>query len=99
MFTLQEKCFNFVGHALIEHEFNKTISQREHSFLQVFIADKTKELLKINSSSNATPFNGFSYYKFEYPSGVPIELRKAFKRMCELDNENPRKKYKRLRRK
>jgi hypothetical protein len=97
MFTLQEKCFNFVGHDLIEKEYKRIIQQRALAFFKVFEEDKTTQFLKIHAAESTTPFNGFSHYKLNYPSDIPNELRRAFQRMEELDNENPRKRYKRQR--
>lgn len=96
-FTLQEKCLKFVGHELIEKEYKILIQQRALAFFNVFEEDKTTQFLKIHAAESATPFNGFSHYKLNYPSDIPDELSKAFQRMNELNNENPRKRYKRQR--
>jgi hypothetical protein len=98
MFTLQEKCFKFVGHDLIDKEYNTIMLKREVAFINVFQEDSTKQFLKIHAAASAMPFNGFSNYKLNYPSEIPDELSKAFQRMNELNNENPRKRYKRQRR-
>jgi len=40
------------------------------------------------------PFNGYSVYKIAYKGEFPAPLLKAYQKMNELNNEDPRKEYK-----
>lgn len=93
MFTIQEKCFNFVGHEVVNRSFNNLVKARKASFLDIFKENGTDKQVKLKASENTIPYNGFSYFKFDYPNGVDDKLRKAFDKMRELDSKRPRKKY------
>ena len=97
MFTLQEKCLNYVGSKVIENHFNSLKKERERSFMSVFIKDKTNANIQTVEQLSTRPYNGFSYYKISYPKDIPIELQQAFMKMNELNDENPRKKYRKQR--
>ena len=93
MFTLQEKCINFVGNQIVNSQFKKLAQDREHSFRQYFVKNGTEGRIKIAASQNSTPYDGFSYFKLKYPGEIPDGLRKAYEKMNELNDEAPRKKY------
>jgi hypothetical protein len=93
MFTIQEKCLNFVGHAVVDKSFNKLVKDRNESFLGIFKEDDTQARVKIAPSKNTVPYNGFSYFKFDYPKGIDDKLREAYDKMQKLDNKKPRKRY------
>lgn len=48
---------------------------------------------------NNIPYNGFSFYKINYKDDFPKSLIDAHQKMDELDEEAPRKQYKKERRK
>jgi hypothetical protein len=93
MFTLHEKCLNFVGKQVINDKMKRLMKEREASFLEPFLARGTDRQVTIRASQNEIPFNGFSYFKLDYPGEIPRALRKAYERMDKLNNEIPRKKY------
>ena len=93
MFTLQEKCINFVGLEVVNARFKTLVMQRETAFRHYFVKNGTADRLKIYPSESSIPFNGFSYFKLEYPGEIPKALDKAYQRMNELNDEAPRKKY------
>lgn len=93
MFTIQEKCYNFVGQAAVNKSFNNLIKARKASFLEVFKEDETQSQVKIKATETTIPYNGFSYFKFDYPNGADERLRKAYSKMQDLDKEKPRKRY------
>jgi len=97
MFTIQEKCLNFVGHQVVDKSFNDLVKTRQASFLEVFKEDGTQHQVKMKPGKNTTPYNGFSYFKFDYPNGMDEKLLKAFAKMNDLDNKKPRKKYRKER--
>ncbi|MEJ0055003.1 MAG: hypothetical protein WDN75_04740 [Bacteroidota bacterium] len=42
MFTLQEKCINFVGHERVDKSFRQLVDARRNSFRDSFIRNGTK---------------------------------------------------------
>ena len=93
MFTLQEKCINFVGTDVVNARFKKLVKDREASFRHYFVKNGTNERVKIYASESNIPYNGFSYFKLGYPGEIPKALRKAYEKMNDLNDETPRKKY------
>ncbi|NOT73579.1 MAG: DUF748 domain-containing protein [Cyclobacteriaceae bacterium] len=93
MFTLQEKCFNFVGHEAVNRSFVNLVKDRKASFLNSFKENGTVSQVKMKADESAIPYNGFSFFKFDYPNGMDDDLREAYEKMRELNNEAPRKKY------
>lgn len=93
MFTLQEKCINFVGSQIVNTRLKQLAKGREASFLEPFKANGTEDRVKIHSSADNIPYNGFSFYKLEYPGELPNSLRRAYQKMNDLNDEGPRKKY------
>ena len=93
MFTLQEKCINFVGSKVVNQRFETLMKERETSFRFSFIQNGTNDQIKMMASQSSVPYNGFSYFKLEYPGGIPEALRKAYAKMNELNDQGPRKKY------
>ena len=93
MFTLQEKCINFVGSDVVNAKFKKLVQDRQDSFKQLFVSSGTDKQVKITASENRIPYDGFSYFSLSYDGELPKSLRKAYEKMNELNNEVPRKKY------
>ncbi|HMJ69028.1 MAG TPA: DUF748 domain-containing protein [Cyclobacteriaceae bacterium] len=99
MFTIQEKCLNFVGGAVVNRSFNNLVNERKASFLNLFKENGTETQVKMRAPENTVPYNGFSYFKFDYPNGMDDKLRDAYDKMRELNNKGPRKKYLKQRKK
>ena len=97
MFTLQEKCVNFVGNKIVEQEFDNLMKERERIFVSYFKENSTSKQLAIRAATIAIPYNGFSYFQLRYPSGTLPSLQRAYEKMMELDNECARKRYKKYR--
>jgi hypothetical protein len=93
MFTLHEKCINFVGKEIVNNQMKQLVKNRETAFREIFIANGTESQVSIHATQNDIPFNGFSYFKLEYPGEIPRALEKAYQRMIDLNDEIPRKKY------
>ncbi len=93
MFTLHEKCLNFVGKEIVYNQMKQLVKNRETAFRKMFIANGTESQVSIQATQNDIPFNGFSYFKLEYPGKIPRSLEKAYQRMIDLNDEIPRKKY------
>ena len=99
MFTVQEKCLNFVGNEIVNAELKKLDKDRQQMFLNLFLKNGTGNQLKIHTAETCIPYNGFSYFKLDYPTGVPDDLNKAYQKMNRLNDEGPRKKYRDQRKK
>lgn len=99
MFTLQEKCINFVGNKIVQIRLKKLLLDREKSFRKVFLDNGTDSRVKVYPHENSIPYNGFSYFKLEYPGEIPDALRKAYQKMNDLNDQAPRKRYRALRKK
>ena len=93
MFTLQEKCINFVGSDIVNARFKKLVNDRENSFRHFFVKNGTNDRVKMYASESNVPYNGFSYFKLDYQGEIPKALHKAYEKMNDLNDETPRKKY------
>ena len=93
MFTIQEKCINFVGHDVVNAGFRKLSKARELSFRSIFIEDGTNDQVKMHASRNGIPYNGFSQFILSYPGLVPEVLKDAYQNMNDLNDASSRKKY------
>ncbi len=57
---------------------------------------KNKEVdkrVKVHGVKNVIPYNGFSLYKIDYKGELPESLISAYRKMNELNEEEPRKKF------
>jgi hypothetical protein len=99
MFTLQEKCINFIGNKIVQVRLKKLLIDREKSFRKLFLENGTDNRVKVYPHENSIPYNGFSYFKLAYAGEVPPALQKAYQKMNELNDESPRRKYREQRKK
>lgn len=97
--TIQEKCTKFLDKTIINSRFNQIINEREETFLSFFKEKKVEKQIKIYGDKNVIPYNGFSFYKIDYKGNFPESLIKAYEQMNELNDEIPRKKFKKERKK
>lgn len=97
MFTIQEKSLNFVGHEVVDKSFKNLVKARENSFIGFFKESGTQNQVKMKRSESTVPYNGYSYFKFDYPKGMDDKLEEALDKMETMDNKKPRKKYRRER--
>jgi hypothetical protein len=97
MFTIQEKCNNFVGSAIINAKFKQLNKEREDAFMLDFKQKGMQNRVKMYTGENNIPYNGFSFYKIVFKGEIPEALVKAYRKMNELNDEAPRKKFKKER--
>jgi hypothetical protein len=97
LFTIQQKCSVYLGERLVAEKYRSLIRQREKAFLKYFEENKTDSQVIIVAASNVIPFNGFSFYKISYKGDIPNDLEKAYQKLENYDDENPRKRYKKWR--
>ena len=97
VFTIQEKCAQVIDSAFVTSKFNQLNKERENTFMSYFKERGVENQVKIHQGENIIPYNGFSFYKIEYKGGFPDALIKAYLKMNELNDEAPRKKFKKER--
>jgi hypothetical protein len=97
LFTMQEKCYSFIGPAIVDARFRQLTKEREEAFMQPFVQKGVQGRVKMHPGENKIPYNGFSFYKIAYKGGIPEGLIKAYRKMNELNDEAPRKKFKKER--
>jgi hypothetical protein len=97
LFTVQEKCYRYVGVDFVNEKYENLVKERKKEFLSFFKENKTEKQIYFLASENTVPFNGFSYYKINYKGDIPESLVQAYERLKEINNESPRKKYLRFR--
>lgn len=99
IFTIQDKCTGYVGSALINSKFNQLNKERINSFMSCFREMKVEKQIEIATAQDLVPYNGFSFYKIDYKDSFPDDLIKAYQKMNELNDEAPRKEFKKERKK
>lgn len=94
LFTVQEKCARFVDPKIIQTKYNQLKKMREEEFLAEFKDKGLENRVKILPAKSGVPFNGFTYYEIDYEGDFPDKIKKAYRRMNQLNNQPPRDKYK-----
>ena len=93
LFTIQDKCLDFIGSQVVNRKFNKLNQDRKNSFMSRFKNNGVGKRVKIYNGENTFPFNGFSFYKIVYKGDYPKPLIRAYKKMNTLNKEVPRNKF------
>jgi hypothetical protein len=99
LYTIQEKCWMTIGSAIINAKFNQLNKDRATAFISFFKEKKVEKRVIIYTDNYVIPYNGFSFYKIEYKGEFPEYLIKAYRQMNELNDEEPRKIFKKERKK
>jgi hypothetical protein len=94
LFTIQEKCAELIDSSIINTKFNQLNKRREADFISFFKMKNAEKQVKFSADKNVTPYNGFSFYKIAYKNEFPESLLKAYRKMNELNDVSPRKKFK-----
>jgi hypothetical protein len=93
LFTIQEKCYKYIGQAIVDAKFNQMNKDREDGFLSFFRNSSIENRIKFYPGETTIPYNGFSFYKITYKGEFPQAIIKAYQKMNELNEEAPRKKF------
>lgn len=93
VFTIQDKCSNVISPAFVNLKYNQLNKARENTFNSYFKEKGVNNKVTFSSAEDNIPYNGFSFYKITYKGELPDYLLKAYKKMGELNNENPREQY------
>ncbi|PBQ31134.1 hypothetical protein CNR22_04930 [Sphingobacteriaceae bacterium] len=94
LFTVQAKCLALIGQKEVDAKFNELLKERESAFLAYFKEKDIAKRIKINPMEDKIPYAGFSAYRIDYKGELPKELEHAMNKMNDLNNQNPRKKFK-----
>jgi len=97
LFTVQDKCLALIGPQVVETKFRKLLKDRETVFMNYFKTQQFSDRIRIKPMENKIPYAGFSSYRIDYNNKLPQELGKAIDKMNDLNNKNPRKKFKKER--
>jgi hypothetical protein len=98
MFTMQERFMHFVGKKIVDKKLAQLDEARTRLF-KSFFTDGTDARVKFRKPIATVPYNGYSYFKIDYEGELPKGLHKAYLEMMELNDEAPRNKYLRARKK
>ena len=93
LFTIQDKCTDFVGLPVINSKFKKLNQDRINAFMACFREKGVEKLVRLYHGENTFPFNGFSFYKIVYKGEYPKPLIRAYQKMNTLNKEVPRNKF------
>ncbi len=99
IFTVQEKCRFYVTASTVNHKLELLAAARKNVFLSFFKEIGVEKQVKFAATVNTVPFNGFSVYRIKYNGEYPERLAKAYSKMSELNDKEPRKRYKERRKK
>jgi hypothetical protein len=99
LFTIQDKCTKFIGSALVNTKLKELNKERLNTFILYFNDKGLEGRVKINPMENIIPYNGFSFYKIDYKGELPKTLIKAYQKMNELNDKEPREKFEKQREK
>lgn len=97
LFTIQDKCMRLIGSTLVESKFARLSKDRQNEFMFYFRDQGVENRVKIMGNVSVIPYNGFSFYTIVYNGELPESLKKAYEKMNELNDEKPRRNYKRER--
>ncbi len=97
LFTIQEKCVKFIGSGIVNGKFKQLNDERKAAFILHFKKKAVENRVKIHTALNTIPYNGFSFFKIDYNGEFPKSLINAYQQMNELNNEAPRKAFKKER--
>jgi hypothetical protein len=99
LFTIQDKCKKYVGNSLLNTKFKDLNKERLALFKSFFVNQSVEKQVVLRGDKNVVPYNGFSFYELIYDGEFPDDLLNAYHKIEKLNDESPRKQFKKLRRK
>ena len=97
LFTIQDKCLYLIDSSIITEKFNQLTSKRINIFMNYFKEKKVDKQVKIHPGNQIIPYNGFSFYNIKYANEFPEALINAYKKMNDLNDLPPRKRFQKAR--
>jgi hypothetical protein len=89
----------YIDVQIVNAKLKELNNARRNVFLSYFKDKKVEKQVSILLSESVVPYNGFSFYKIEYKGEFPESLLKAYRRMNDLNNAEPRSRFKKDRKK
>jgi len=99
LFTIQDKSELLIGQKSLNSKLMHLSKVRKQVFLESFKEKGIDRQVRFAPVAAGIPFNGYSFYKITYKGEFPDQLLKAYIKLNELNNEDPRKEYKKDRKK
>jgi len=93
LYTVQDKSALLLGWKIINSKLRRLSKVREHAFMESFREKGVEKQVRFAPIEAVIPFNGYSLYKITYKGEIPASLVKAYAKLNELNNEDPRKEY------
>jgi hypothetical protein len=92
--TVQEKCARLIKAEVVDQKLKQLNTARKNLFLSVFKEEGVEARVKMEVVKTTIPFNGFSLYRVSYKGEFPERVMEAYEDINDLDNTNPRSKFK-----
>lgn len=81
MFTLMEKCMNYLDTVILNTRLDKLSTARKKSFMDSFVDEGVAKRVKFSAEKSDIPRTGFSHYRISYDGDIPEPLRKALENL------------------
>jgi len=94
VFTIQGKCAQIISEETVEKKLEQLQKVRKTIFLQYFKDNGTDDRVRFADRKNLIPYYGFSTYKIDYSGEFPEKITRDYRDLEELDDKEPRKKFK-----
>lgn len=94
VFTIQGKCAQIISEEMLDKKLEQLNKVRKTVFLQYFKDTGTDDRVRFTDRKSLIPYNGFSTYKIDYSGEFPEKITRAYRDLEELDDKEPRKKFK-----
>jgi hypothetical protein len=94
LFTIPDLSSRLISDETVDAKLNQLNQERQETFLSFFKERKVERQITFSKEAIVVPYNGFSFYKIEYPGQFPPELLTAYDQMKKFNDQAPRKKYK-----
>lgn len=92
--TVQEKCQRLVSADVVDQKLEALTRARKQFFLNFFKEEGVEKRVRFEREQSKVPFNGFSLYRINYNGEFPEDVVEAYEEINELDQRNPRNKFK-----
>ncbi|MCF8256385.1 MAG: DUF748 domain-containing protein [Flavobacteriales bacterium] len=97
LFTMEDKAERYLDTAMVQGGLSKLMAARKEVFMAFFVEQGVEKQVRFLKTVHVVPFNGFSHFKVDYDGDMPEKLRTAYSEMQNLNDESPRKAYKKKR--
>ena len=96
LYTVQHKSMNIVGEQTVDRKYTRLLANRKKHFVSYF-PENMRARLDFQAPKSEVPFNGQSLYEISYKGDVPENLREDYSKYNDLNDDLPRKYFKKKR--